>query len=214
MANTLAGNDILELRIYSMARSQLAVNITHFKIGAVTGGSATDAEWLAEYRADIANAWKGIMNVNAELLGYAVQILGGSQSKRPSIWDKTGAGVGDISGDMLPLQTCGLITKLTNFVGRSNRGRMYIPFPSESHSTATGGVAGAYQTLMVACSNAAIFGGTLTGAGGTAAFKPIVLNQGFLSGPDITALRWNLKWATQRRRSDYGRPNQVPPELL
>ena len=55
--------------------------------------------------------------------------------------------IGSLTGEMMPVQIAGLLTHRTNVLGRSGRGRSYLPTPNEV-SSSNGAPSGAYITLM------------------------------------------------------------------
>jgi len=59
----------------------------------------------------------------------------------------TPAAIGSLTGEMMPVQIAGLLTHRTNVLGRSGRGRSYLPTPNEV-SSSNGAPSGAYITLM------------------------------------------------------------------
>jgi hypothetical protein len=55
--------------------------------------------------------------------------------------------IGDLTGDMMPVNICGLITHRTGLLGRSGRGRTYLPCPNEV-ANSNGAPSTAYLSLM------------------------------------------------------------------
>jgi len=121
----------------------------------------------------------------------------------------TGAGTGD--SIPAPAQLSGIITKQTAGVGRSKRGRIYIPFPSTAYLDTDSTPTATYLTVLGAIAPALFAGDTIVGASGTANILPIIWGRVAHSMADVTASRVNDKFATQRRRGEYGRQNTIPP---
>lgn len=123
----------------------------------------------------------------------------------------TGVGfAGGLAGDVLPTQTAGLITKRTAVPGRRGRGRAYIPFPTESYNDANGLPTNAYMTpagaLAFSISQSVLVGTLIDGN----YLDPVILHRDTGGTSDILATLARQKWATQRRRGSYGRPNVSP----
>lgn len=131
-----------------------------------------------------------------------------------------GQGSGTAGTGMMSPATSGLISLFAQIPGKGGRCRKYIPFPSVVHNTEQGIPTAAYQALVF--DN---FGVSYINT------KPItegVNSEEFEYGhlhipvpPEVgppAPERWGKfygyivrpKWATQRRRSDFGRPNPLP----
>jgi hypothetical protein len=129
---------------------------------------------------------------------------------RPSV---AGKGPGTGATGALPCQVSGIITLLTGLAGRKFRGRLYIPFPGPSDSTAaanpvpTDAYVGKLTNFAV---NIISSFDVDDGAGNTAHLSPIIYHRSGGTDTLVIGHRSNKAWATQRRRGDYGRPN-VPP---
>jgi hypothetical protein len=117
----------------------------------------------------------------------------------------------------IPNQVSGLVTKLTGSAGRKNRGRMYIPFPSVADQDAVSQQPTAnYVTDIAAIATGIGVNAPFTfacGAGNTVTLAMLVYN--FKASPPATVIATNAfiarpRWATQKRRGDYGKPNAFP----
>jgi hypothetical protein len=127
------------------------------------------------------------------------------------VGNTTGNGFGDNAGDALPRQTSGIISLVTALGGRKNRGRVYVPFPSETDNAIAGHPTAGYVTALGDL--AAILTGPYigVGAGGnTNDLQPVILHRVDGSVTPITGHFERSFWATQRRRGDFGRPNTGP----
>lgn len=121
------------------------------------------------------------------------------------------ANQGALAGDPLPKQVSGIITKRTGNPGSKGRGRCYIPFPTEGVNDATGVPTAAYTTLLSNLA-AALQQNLLIGlAPNTTTLSPCVFRR---SNPASSFLvlshQQRNRWATQRRRGDYGKSNVSP----
>jgi len=209
---TLANDEVYEVRIFCDFDNQVSVNTLHYKIAAVVGAPSEDQ--LAEAMdATFSGPLGDCLNENAHYAGIGVSRID-PLPRRLTVYNNLGEGNGGVLGDPLPKQVCGVITKLTVNAGAHWRGRMYVPFPSESsNDPTTGHPAAAYLTSLEAL--ATLLDNTIAvGAGGnTANAQPVLFQRETDSFTSITGHRRRLIWGTQRRRGDYGRINALPEEL-
>lgn len=127
----VAVGDVLESVTVTTHTEQAGLNVRHWRIDNIVGGT-TDIQKIADA---MATAWaapyKALMSASALFRGVRLRRL----SPGPptvTLVSSLNAGPGDIAGDPLPRQVSGIITLQTTQGGPSGRGRMYIPFPSES----------------------------------------------------------------------------------
>lgn len=120
--------------------------------------------------------------------------------------------IGDASSPGLPTQVSGLIRWVTDFAGAAGRGRSYIPFPSVDWMGANGFPTNEAIIALNAIADAiraAI--PTVTGAlGGVATFQQIIWNPispEFAAGNIVKSYLSEQKFATQRRRGNFGKVN-------
>jgi len=202
-------NEVIEQKVFSTFGEQLAVNTLHFLVTAITGVGATDAEIAVNHETIYAPLTKGVMSSAALYYGLQVQKIFPAPP-RVAAATVLLQGVGLVAGDPLPKQVCGILTKRTAFAGRTFRGRIYLPFPSETDnavdSTPTPGYLANLAFWVIA-----LQGNILTaGAGGTNTLRHILFHRATGGFDFVTSAVARDKWATQRRRGAYGRPN-VPP---
>lgn len=115
------------------------------------------------------------------------------------------------TGDPLPRQVAGIITWRTLLAGRRNRGRSFIPFPVETANTSAYVPDGVYMAALAALGDERIDTQPIVGATGTATLVPTIM-QRWPTPPitrhvDLDSYLLPGRWATQRRRGAYGRPN-------
>lgn len=116
---------------------------------------------------------------------------------------------GTIGGNALPGQVSGILTHQSTVIGRHNRGRSYIPFPAVADDSVDNTPTDGYVTRLLAVGTAMRTFVAATGVNGTFAFEPAVAVAGAGGAVTVVSERANQRWATQRRRGDYGRLN--PP---
>jgi hypothetical protein len=129
------------------------------------------------------------------------------------------SGPGTGGANALPLAVCGLGHLRSGGIGRSGRGRAYLPFPSTAFATpATSEPTAAYitaaTTLLENLATIEEFG-----SGGNVADVDLIVfnrNAAFAGGnPGPAVTTWNVSplWATQHRRGDFGRTNNTANPL-
>jgi hypothetical protein len=151
---------------------------------------------------DIMNNWvAGVQNpwLNAISAGYTLvrlkvkgldDVVGGEQPA---------AGAGVLSGDMLPPQCAGVVTWTTGLIGRSNRGRTFVPGIPEGHQA--GGVLS--STLMGLYD---LFGAALisTFAGGSTDYELIVASNLVAGGGNAVTGKIVRPYVRSQRRREIG----------
>jgi len=105
--------------------------------------------------------------------------------------------LGGQSGDQLPPQVCGLITWRTGFIGRNQRGRIYLPAPAESLNNA-GQVATSLKDSYAAFADAMLTQPDVTGL--ISAFNLCILHRETLTSTDVVSYTIANDFKTQRRR--------------
>jgi len=205
----IALNDILEVKVYCQCGAQAGINVRHFVCTAVDGEGADLIDVLAELATAIPTAYKDVMSNEAQYEGLSVQRIS-PEPASVKFFSALDAGVGDSTAHVLPTQVSGIITLTTDQAGRAKRGRMYVPFPSETHNLATGVPSGAYVALLEVIGT--IFSSVLlVGAlPDRVELGPIIHQKDTHQTTPITDATPRSRWATQRRRGAYGTPN-LPP---
>jgi len=208
---TFAPSKEYVLKIYCKLGNQVSVNTRTFKTTEESDAIFSDlaAEQLAEF---CLQAYQPLLSAAATFRGITVALL---EAGAPPFQRSTLAGVaGDVAGDPLPRQTCGMVTLRSTVGGRAGRGRIYLPFPSETHNQTPDGVpTGAYVTAAQTLGE--VFVGQQVITVGVDQLrldwilKPSPLLPG---GPHLflaTALA-RQRWATQKSRGSYGAANTDP----
>lgn len=201
--------DIYEVRFVCELPPQISVNVWHMRVSAVTGAGANDQAIADSIDTRMSMAFKGLLSDDAVYRGV------GSKKISPAplgveFVGNLGAGAGTNIGVPLPKQITGLITKRTLFPGGQGRGRMYVPFPNEENSEAPGVPTVAYRNLMATLANLFVGNQTAGPIGNQVTFVYGVYSRVSSTFSDITGGIVRAKWATQRRRGDYGRSNVAP----
>lgn len=199
--------DRLSVRAVCVAGDQTAFNVLWFNISAKTALGADNFEIATGLSQTLSSLYRAVMSDNASFNGMGVR---NDSDKSVEEFASTGSGPGTAVGDLLPRQVSGLIGTRTIFALRRARGRIYIPFPAEADSEATGKPAVAYVTRLQALADRLRDVFVITGLGGTLDLKLCVYSRVFGTLVDVTNATARPRWATQRRRGDYGRTNPPP----
>lgn len=201
--------DILSIATVAQCGGQEALNTFHFLVTAIGASPATDLDCVQTLDARIATDFKGLLPSNARYNGT----LGGIITRTPPpIKQQSTAGAGAGSNGTLPLpkQACGITSWYTNSSGRAFRGRTYWPFLSSNYAGTNGELITAAATQMDLCA-ADVFGMTsISTSGRTATLQHSIYHRALKTTTPIVTRLTRTVVATQRRRSDYGRPNTPP----
>ena len=169
------------------------VSVFHFR--QIGTGSVMGAQALAEkVAADFAPDLMAILSVN-----YGLDTIEVRQVTAPGTegWDESVSLGGGSSGDSLPPQVAALVAKNTGLFGRRNRGRNYLPPPSEAEQA--GGLlsAGAIAVYEAAVGAMISFNYLL---GPEQAYRMIIYHDDLATYTDVTNVVCRQPLATQKRR--------------
>jgi len=202
----MAVNDVLQVTFVCARSPQVGLNVRHYLVSAEVTGGATLLEIGTVLKDAFSPLYQEVLSSSASFQGVMVQKI------RPlpmgaAVPVSAGPVAGLRTGDPLPMQVSGIITLRTDFAGRGNRGRMYVPFPGETSNDGDQIPTGTYLEDLDAIGAEVMDTQVVVGASGTTTIVPIIFRR--LSGNTvpITGRRANQRWATQRRRGLYGAPN-------
>lgn len=119
---------------------------------------------------------------------------------------------GTEDSDVLPKQTCGLIRKRSVFSGRGNSGRIYVPFPGIGVNV-DGAPTAPYLAKLQALADGLAPNPSLAIGVGNFSLVPVIFDPTRITVLGMTAVTTTTcaaKWATQRKRGDFGAPNILP----
>lgn len=202
--------DVYAVRLFTALGDQAAVNVRHYRVTTQQGTGATDAEIAAAMALIYPPAMKNMLVSAANYHGLNVQKIF-PLPPTVAVPSSVGAGPGLDTSEPLPRQVSGIITLRTAFAGRRYRGRIYIPFPGELANDPNGVPSVAYVTGLVALANL-VLPPVVAGAGGnTSTLTSVLFHRDTNTTDAITNAVAQSKWATQRRRGSYGRPNIPGP---
>lgn len=200
-------NDVIEAVVVSQQQEQAGLCVLHYRVASVTPPEPTILSIATQLDSELHVAWKAMMNGVAQYLGVSAQRVfplppGLRVGASPN------SGPGTALGEAMPKQVTGFVKRLSFAGGRRGRGRNYIPFPAEgdndADSTPTAGYIGRLDALASILDNVI----TVTEAGGELTLQPGVFSR---TAPitifDVAVVESVDRWATQRRRGDFGRTN-------
>lgn len=211
MPVVLALNEIVQFTSVSHFGDQAGLFTWHYRVSAQVG-DITDQQYLDAWMAlwPYQSALKSTFSDEATYDGTLAQIIW--PIRFTAVSNTVGAGVGSEVNSGLPRQVSGIITKRSNFADRSGRGRVYIPFPSSTYLSPSGDntdiPTAAYIPFLEDIGEAISTEQPVTIGGSSVTLTPIIYHRMDPSlSKDITSFLVRRRWATQRRRGDYGQPN-------
>jgi hypothetical protein len=204
---TVTDGDVVKIVVRCYAFGQVALNVYYYYVTSSAGG-VDYKTLLALYQTLATGFYIPVMHSQALYVDTTMQIISGAGATTPTLFTASALVFGAATGNPMPQQVSGLITRRVNLTSNANRGRVYIPFPAAIAGSTVERPSSAYTTLL---------GNLQVGLLPTTA--PISIGgqmwspglQGRIAGftPLLAALPSN-KWATQKRRGDYGIPNTLP----
>ncbi len=209
----IAVNEQYECRFICQLGEQIGINRRHFRVNDIILGTEPNVTVFSVANAianGFATLYTPLLSANATFRGVSLQrVL--TPPRGPVIYSDPVASTGQVIGDPLPGQCSGLLQLRADLPGRRSLLRNYIPFPSEMSSGATGQPVPSYINNLTSLGQQFLIPNIypLDGNSGVEiqwVVFPIVPGE----SPDIIAARPRLGWATQRRRSYYGRSNLTP----
>jgi len=209
MSTPLAAGMILAARVWTSDAEQAAVNTYHYTVRSVGALPSTDQDVADTIDNAINATYKALMSVLARYRGVQVQIIF-PLPPRVDVQQVANAGAGTAGAITSAKQVTGLISWYTLLAGRAFRGRNYLPFVSNS-SVATDGIPTAGYVTNLQTLAVALDGVTAIAIGGrTATVQMGIYHRATHSMTDVNTFVPQQKFATQKRRGAYGKPNLAP----
>lgn len=208
MAQPLVAGQTIEARFYFTLGTQVAIVVRHYEVASTTGTGGTDEQMAIVLGGVFPGPWKDLIANTARYEGLAVQIV--KPVRQLEQVDKTGAGVGVNASDPLPPQTAGRIKLRSALAGRSFRGRMYIPFPSEGQNAATGRPSTQYVTDLNTLIASVVATRTVGTAPNQTTVRPAIYSRKLGTKATLILAVASIFWGTMRRRSFIGRGDLLP----
>lgn len=208
MPTPLAVGDVLELAYVCQATPQFSVNVRHYKVASIGLLVATMEDAASFLSGVFGPLFAASLSANASFWGLKIVRIKPTRSQ-PFIFTDD-RGVGTIAGDLLPRQTAAVIKLRTGAGGRSGRGRMFVPFPSEASNDADGTPLNGYRATVANLANALVATQDVAVGGRTASLEPVVFSRKANTSTLILDALVRTSWGTQRRRSEINRPDDDP----
>jgi len=208
MAIPVTVGDIIQARIFCKMQDQGAINVLHYRVLAVNGGTPTLEQLANFYGTSVSAPLATLLTDTADYRGVGMQIINPTLSAE--VYDVASATAGTAGSTPLPKQACGLISKRTATAGPHSRGRMYVPFPDEDDNEADATCSAAYKAGLATLGAFLFDDINVTVLTHDADYRPVIWDRSALVFRDITAIIARDRWATQRRRGDFGQPNSLP----
>ena len=216
MTAPLQAGGLYQVRIWTVQAEQAAVNTIYYLCSSNSGTLVTDVDLAFYTEALVAPIYKSVMSTDVSFRGTQVTMINPGGAVPSTVFSNAAFGPGSLTPPDCPRQVSGLFTWTTNLSGRRFRGHFYMPFPSTSVVATDGVPTAAYQTVLVNLANALITQNTIphVGGGGSATVNLVLHHRpGKTPTPLATPITGKVvpnKFATQKRRGSYGKPNGSP----
>jgi len=199
--------DVLRVRYVSFSVDQVAINTLHYTVISTTGAGATLQEIASAFMADVNVAYKGTQTPNSTFRGTGVRNM--TPPRTLEFTSIAGTGVGTVAANELPRQVTALFNFRTFLAGKKERGRIYLPFVPATFADGAGNSTAAATTAYTALLTAMLISRNVVGAGGNTLLNQCIRHaDGTMSV--VQTHTYTGRFATQRRRGNYGRLNIIP----
>jgi len=211
MAATLVPqvSSVVEYRVFTQFQNQGGVNVRHLFVASLQGSGATLQQIADKLSTDLAPLYKPMMSNTSTYRGVGTRVIWPAPASSEAL-SGSASGAGTVLPQALGNQVCGLLSLRTNVGGRKGRGRMYIPFPGTPDSLDALTPAAGYLAKLANLGTYVIAPITFGAAPNTLACTPCLFNRKTFTVTFLSNFRTPAKWATQRRRGGFGRPNESP----
>jgi len=202
VVNDLAAN-LYSFKVFTYCFGQMSVNTLYF-IPTINAGFGASSGKVAKAMFDnMKAAWRDCIPVAAELLGAKVQEVLPAPLKLPGVVVE-GSLTGTEAGDPMPTGLSITATLQTGFAGISRRGRIFFPFISNVRLDTDGHPEGNICNLIKNAIEVITNYTSATVDGTDYSFQWVVYSRTSNLKTPIVNIRVLPKWATQRRRGDFG----------
>lgn len=203
----LAVGDIIRLNMVAFVDSQQGMFGCSFKVTAIGGGGALPIGDLCVAWANLNGPrYVALTSERVRFIGVKGVFLAPVPAKASGIATDSLDGLN--RNPELPQQASGFIRLESNGPGKRNRGRIYVPFPSQEFTNPANGeptllyVAALTNFAQSIASAQAVLAGLTS-----VSLEPVIASK--TGTPNSTVVRASAipLWATQRRRGNFGRIN-------
>jgi len=207
MAFIIHHTDMVQLTVFTAYKNQVGLNRFFYQVSATPGATA-DAQVMADAIVPaIQLDYAACMSMHAAFHGVKLETAMAGPAYEPVYSSEVEDGA--IVGDPLPGQCTGITTWRTELAGARHRGRTYWPFPAEEQNIVTSVPSAAYLTNVENLS-LKMRSFNITADAVEWVFVLHIWSSVDAVYREVTAHTVRPKWATQRRRGDFGRANVLP----
>jgi hypothetical protein len=211
MPYTLQVGDILRVTTACAMTNQVGFNNFTYRVSTIVGASATDQDVANTLDGVVSGLYKLVLGNNASYYGLKVQKFHPTPVTLPAV-SATNTGIGLMASECLPGQVAGVYTGRTALAGPRYRCRFYAPFPGRTANDVTTNVPNAtYKTALKDVADYMYAPRTVSSGLNSALLVPVIWHRATATTTDIIARQASGKWATQKRRGNWGKPNLYPP---
>lgn len=205
----MALNDILEARIVCLTGQQVSINVRHYRITTVVAPEPALSDIAFELDDEFGFFYKRQLSSSASYRGVGVRRIAPGPRTVESVYTAN-SGPGTRGADLLPKQVSALVSLRTAEATRRGRGRVYIPFPSETDNNPDAVPSAAYLLDLAGLASGFDNAVVVLAGGGSLTVTPGIFRKADGTFRNITSVIARDRWATQRRRGDLGRTNTSP----
>jgi hypothetical protein len=199
------------LELWTQRAAQASVQRIAYRAQVTAGSGVTYGEFLTSVGTSFQALMLPMIDSTSSFRGMGVrEILAPVVGSPSPAYDNSAVAVGTGVGKPMPGQVSGLIKISTAVGGRKGRGRLYIPFPAVTFGDDTDQPTAAYLVLLNALATQVLAPIVVIGGTGTAAFGLVLYHRTTGLTSPVVSTAGSPRWATQRRRGDYGRLNSSP----
>jgi len=196
----VAADDVIQLPCLCRQNLRDAYNLWHFIVVSAAGPAITYADLATTLKAAVEPSYTQLLNVNAEFVGMTIKRMRPlPQSGAVNPGASNAAGL--VTGDGMSRQTCGAVTKFNELAGPANRGRAYMPYPSETDNDADGNPTAGYKVRVKVVTDLLLKPMTVVSGTTTVIMLPIIYHKATGLFAPVTGSRVNDYWTTQKRRA-------------
>jgi len=212
MSNVLQVDDVIQNRAWSADSEQAAVNTIYYEC-LTTDGAFTDQDFVDYMDSIWGTHFPPLLANTAGYSGATAQIMHFPYAEDATVFQSASAATGTAGAIGLPRQASAIISWYGTGAGPRNRGRLYIPFPASADDEGNGNPTAGYLARLGTLATNLKSVSSITQGGHTASFRLVIFHRA-TAPPNWTedVFRYTIKdkWATQKRRGDYGKANSGP----
>lgn len=192
---------------FSTLGDQVANNVLWWQMR-FTGAPSVDAlAAVTAYWTGVVGLYAACLDANAVANGMKLEWFGATPRPEPVYYRQDVNGT--VVGDPLPRQCSGIIGWRSGLIGASRRGRSYIPFAAEADNVPAAHPSVGYLNNLDTL--ATFLRNNIVPVGGVPVTWALQVYSTTLDDFfEVESYVLPDKWATQRRRGDFGRTNVLP----